>query len=422
MGARHTRSKNMANSVEVVAANAVAVTVAKDLPLGSSSTNTTVQEEVSDDSLFVQFESDDASASDERVPLALIEASVAPQAFDASSADELDGLHEQLDGKDELISALVVELEQVVEQLDRLQRSGSERPRGPGSFTAQSGSKLSPEAAEEQQQIFGDLQRFVQQWDELQPASALGRIESELAAMRSLMTHGAHSLAPFDASARERLDAASGLDGVLARLAIETPDRVRTESPTAGSSWESMKRQMLGQDDPTVVEEHETVVACWDDRPLETASPCDEELSLERFTGLLAVNLDAATREELQAACADRDAAIVQLTRLLRSHNNVALPADWNDIAGIPDEVKCRADQLVSRLEKQVQLAEVELSLDRARLSRERSQVQAERATIERHLKRLGLSSLDELENIAVESGSASDRRWMRFLGVNRRS
>ena len=417
MGARHTRSKNMANSVEVVAANAVAVM--EDLSLESGFTNATVQEEVSDDSLFVQFESDDASASDEQVPLTLIEASAAPQAFDAPSADELDGLREQLDGKDELISALVVELEQVVEQLDRLQRSGSERPRGPGSFTAQSGSKLSPEAAEEQQQIFGDLQRFVQQWDELQPASVLGRIESELAAMRSLMTHGAHSLAP---AARERLDATSGLDGVLARLAIETPDRVRTESPTAGSSWESMKRQMLGQDDPTVVEEHETVVACWDDRPLETASPCDEELSLERFTGLLAVDLDAATREELQVACAERDVAIVQLARLLRSHNNVALPTDWNDIAGIPDEVKCRADQLASRLEKQVQLAEVELSLDRARLSRERSQVQAERATIERHLKRLGLSSLDELENIAVESGSASDRRWMRFLGVNRRS
>ena len=417
MGARHTRSKNMANSVKVVAANAVAVT--EDLSLESGFTNATVQEEVSDDSLFVQFESDDASASDEPVPLTLIEASAAPQAFDAPSADELDGLREQLDGKDELISALVVELEQVVEQLDRLQRSGSERPRGPGSFTAQSGSKLSPEAAEEQQQIFGDLQRFVQQWDELQPASVLGRIESELAAMRSLMTHGAHSLAP---AARERLDATSGLDGVLARLAIETPDRVRTESPTAGSSWESMKRQMLGQDDPTVVEEHETVVACWDDRPLETASPGDEELSLERFTGLLAVDLDAATREELQVACAERDVAIVQLARLLRSHNNVALPTDWNDIAGIPDEVKCRADQLASRLEKQVQLAEVELSLDRARLSRERSQVQAERATIERHLKRLGLSSLDELENIAVESGSASDRRWMRFLGVNRRS
>ena len=421
MGARHTRSKNMANSVEVVAANAVAVM--EDLSLESGFTNATVQEEVSDDSLFVQFESDDASASDEQVPLTLIEASAAPQAFDAPSADELDGLREQLDGKDELISALVVELEQVVEQLDRLQRSGSERPRGPGSFTAQSGSKLSPEAAEEQQQIFGDLQRFVQQWDELQPASVLGRIESELAAMRSLLTHGAHSLNPSEASVRERLGATHGLDGVIARLAIETPGRERTESPTAGSSWESMKRQMLGEDSAVaVVEGSETAVACLSDRSIESPSNCDEELSLERFTGLIAIDLDAATREELQVACAERDMAIVQLTRLLRSHNNVALPTDWNDIAGIPDEVKCRADQLASRLEKQVQLAEVELSLDRARLSRERSQVQAERATIERHLKRLGLSSLDELENIAVESGSASDRRWMRFLGVNRRS
>ncbi len=419
MGAHHSRSKNMVNSIESV----TAVAVTEDMSLQSGSTNTTIPVEGPDDSLFVQFESDDTPASDELVPLARTEQSAEPHAFDAPSADELGGLREQLDGKDELISALVVELEQVVEQLDRLQRSGGERPRGPASFTAQSGSKLSPEVAEEHQQIFGDLQRFVQQWDELQAASVLGRIESELTAMRSLMTHGAHSLNPSEVSVRERLGATNGLDGVIARLAIESPGRERTESPTVGSSWESMKRQMLGEDSAVaVVEGSETAVACVNDRPIESPSNCDEELSLERFTGLIAIDLDAATREELQVACAERDVAIVQLTRLLRSHNNVALPADWSDIAGIPDEVKCRADQLASRLEKQVQLAEVELSLDRARLSRERSQVQAERATIERQLKRLGLSSLDELENIAVESGSASDRRWMRFLGVNRRS
>lgn len=419
MGARHSRAKNMVNSVESV----TAVAVAEDRSLPSGSTNTTIQGEGPDDSLFVRFESDDTPASDELVPLALTEQRVEPHAFDAPSDDELGRLREQLDGKDELISALVVELEQVVEQLDRLQRSGGERPRGPANFTAQSSSKLSPEVAEEQQQIFGDLQRFVQQWDELQPAGVLGRIESELAAMRSLMTHGTYSPNPSETSVRERLGATHGLDGVIARLAIESPGRERTESPTAGSSWESMKRQMLGEDSAVaVVEGSETAVACLSDRSIESPSNCDEELSLERFTGLIAIDLDAATREELQVACAERDVAIVQLTRLLRSHNNVALPTDWNDIAGIPDEVKCRADQLASRLEKQVQLAEVELSLDRARLSRERSQVQAERATIERHLKRLGLSSLDELENIAVESGSASDRRWMRFLGVNRRS
>ena len=41
---------------------------------------------------------------------------------------------------------------------------------------------------------------------------------------------------------------------------------------------------------------------------------------------------------------------------------------------------------------------------------------------MDRHMKRLGITSLDELEDIAVSSSSSSDRRWMRFLGVNRKS
>ena len=61
------------------------------------------------------------------------------------------------------------------------------------------------------------------------------------------------------------------------------------------------------------------------------------------------------------------------------------------------------------------------MSLERARLSREKSQVQADRAIMDKHLKRLGISSLDELEDIAVSSSSTGDRRWMRFLGVNRK-
>ncbi len=384
----------------------------------------------------VQFAGDEVSVRDDATSCArsalpwttpsAVASSADSDLPDRSGHEELTGLREQLDGKDELISALVVELEQVVEQLDRLQRSG-ERSHAVGGGTHHGGSGPSHEVAEEQQQVLDDLQRFVQQWDELQAASVLGRIESELAEMRALMRGGVvQPRTPSPGHSKEQTGASDGLDGVLARLAINVADQAHVASPSvgAGSNWERMKRQMLGEA-VTSVAEQETITsvsAPVTERAITATFEVPDELPSERFTSLSEINLEAATREELQAACIERDASIVQLTRLLRSRCSVALPDNWDDIAGMPDEMKSRAEQLTARLEEQVRLAEVELSLDRARLSRERSQLQADRATIERNLKRLNISALDELDNIAVESGSASDRRWMRFLGVNRRT
>lgn len=377
----------------------------------------------------VSFQEDSASCVRSAPPCPAPSApalSIESRSLDMSEDDELAGMREQLEGKDELISALVEELEQVVEQLDRLQRSG-ERSHAVGGGTHHGGSGPSHDVAEEQQQVLDDLQRFVQQWDELQAASVLGRIESELAEMRVLMSGGVVQPRTLSLGhSKERTGASDGLDGVLARLAIDVSDQTHVASPSVGtgSNWERMKRQMLGEAETSVAEQEKTtsVSAPASERAITSTFEVADELPSERFTSLSEINLETATRGELQAACIERDASIVQLTRMLRSRCSVALPNNWDDIAGMPDEVKSRAEQLTGRLEEQVRLAEVELSLDRARLSRERSQLQADRATIERNLKRLNISSLDELENIAVESGSASDRRWMRFLGVNRRT
>ena len=335
---------------------------------------------------------------------------VAPRATPLVIPDrshEIDELQQQLGAKDELISALVGELEQVVEQLDRMQRMGGNRPQ----VSSGGGSALPPEVVEEHQQVLGDLQRVVQQWEALQASSVLGRIEAEIGELRTMMARGAGTSAVGGIQAQEAAAPDSQLDDVLSRLAIDRQDRSITEMQSNGASWEAIKRQMMSGeargDEPTqvAVQEHVEV----DEFPLSAAVVPHP------------VDIDTSTHGELQRACAERDAYIVQLTRMLRSRHAVSLPDNWDDILEVPEEQKARVDQLANRLEEQVRLAEVEMSLERARLSRERIQMQADQETIAKHLKRLGLTSLDELENVAVDGGSTSDRRWMRFLGVNRR-
>ena len=335
-----------------------------------------------------------------------IERPAAPQMIPDRS-HELADLHQQLGAKDELISALVGELEQVVEQLDRMQRTGNNRSQG----TSNSVAAMPAEVVEEHQQVLGDLQRVVQQWEALQASSVLGRIEAEVSELRSMMARGAGFSAPNDAHHQQAAASDNRLDNAITHLASDRQDRGHLDTESEGTSWETMKRRMMGGEEPV-----ETVVPPTDD------IEATEEVSLDGVVAPRPVDLDDATRDELQRACAERDTYIVQLTRMLRSRRAVSLPDNWDDIVEVPEEQKARVDQLATRLEEQVRLAEVEMSLERARLSRERMQLQTDHEKIDKHLKRLGLTSLDELETIAVENGSTSDRRWMRFLGVNRRS
>lgn len=311
---------------------------------------------------------------------------------------EADELRLQLEGKNELIAALVAELEQVVEQLDRVKRSGADRGRS-GSTSV---GALPAEVIEEHQHVLGELQRVVQQWEEMQAVSTLGRIESELTELRSMLATGA----TFNPAGTDRSTQSTGnaLESVIAQLSLE--NSAEHSSATQTSDWEAMKRQMLG---------HES-----EDVPVEEEA---SELSklLDGIATPTPIDFENSSFESLKRACADRDTYIVQITRWVRTHRSVSVPENLAEIQ-VPEELQQKIEQLASRLEEQVRLAEVEMSLERARLSREKSQVQADRAVMEKHLKRLGISSLDELEDIAVSSSSSGDRRWMRFLGVNRKS
>jgi hypothetical protein len=314
--------------------------------------------------------------------------------------DQVEDLRRQLEGKNELISALVAELEQVVDQLDRAQRSGPNRTQSGAGQTV-----LPPSLIDDHQQVLGGLQRVVQEWEELRAASILGRIESELSELRSLVKSGVERRETGD----DDEPVATDLDSVLSRLAGGRNGTQTDDSQSGLSSMEEMRRQLFAEENGG-------------DSRAEASTPEVDDVAnvLDGIASPEPLDLDAATLDELKAACAARDAYIVRVTRCLRSRRAVSLPANWDELSDVPEERRRHIDQLASRLEEQVRLAEVEISLERARLSRERTEVDAERATMEKHLKRLGINSMDELDDVSVSTGTTADRRWMRFLGVNR--
>jgi hypothetical protein len=311
--------------------------------------------------------------------------------------------------KDELITALINELEQAVEQLDRFQRTGSNRSHSAPSPAQNSYSNI---ASEPQSPLMDDLRRMANDWEQAQPASALERIESQLAAMHDLVLNlqnngraGAH-----DRVSPEVLD----FEDRVRRLNAETAADEQQDQDTANMtldesspSWEAIKRQIFGGSEPAIENSNQEA----DDSELlrllnETPAPTE-------------INFDVAGIDELKQAISERDAYIIQLNRLFRTRNSFSLPADWSVLANVPNEMQVRVESLIERLDVQVRLGEVEMSLERARLARERSQIQSEREMIEKHMRRLGLKSLADLDNISAATGSAGDRRWMRFLGPN---
>jgi len=83
---------------------------------------------------------------------------------------ELARLEEQLCEKDELVAVLTERLEQAAEQLDRFRRTGS----GRGVRLA---SGLPTELVDSQKSLITKLEHAVAQWEDLQAAAALGRLE-----------------------------------------------------------------------------------------------------------------------------------------------------------------------------------------------------------------------------------------------------
>lgn len=319
-------------------------------------------------------------------------ASVAPE---DESAEEL---AVRLAEKEALIVALTEQLERAAEQLDRLQRTGADRRKQ---------GFLPPDLAEEHKQLVGDLARVVQQWEDLQAGLALGRIEIQLGELRDLILSRWQS-----PSARPETDS-SPPDHVAWSLNNHSHQEIREAAPqvpaetgvAAGfsqelSEWDRLKSQLL---DPT-------------DVPSEQPAPCEEPLPPPPP----AVDFSTATAEDLAAAVNARDEFIGYLLRRLRAAEAGVLPADWSPLAQHDPEWTTRLQRLAQQLEEKLRLAEVEFSLERARLAREHTRLQHQQELLAKQLKRLGLKSIEELEEQSPPQAGTHERRWVRFLGINR--
>lgn len=313
---------------------------------------------------------------------------------------------DDLNQKDELIAALIKELEQAAEQLDRIQRSGADR-----SAVEDNVSMSSPslDLGQSRTRAADDLRLMAEEWGQSQPPVVLARIESELAALHDLVLSmkrdGVHAEPAAPISFEERL---RQYELQQDNESQQEPDRGNMTLAESSPKWDEIKAQLqFPEATPSTVE----------------ASEPDPEILriIANLPTPREVSLDSASLDELKAAVLERDDFIIQLNRLFRTRNTLSLPKDWAHLANVPGEMQIRVESLIEHLDVQVRLGEVEMSLERARLARERATVQAEREAIEKHMKRLGLTSIAELDNISAATGTASDRRWMRFLGPNTR-
>lgn len=337
-----------------------------------------------------------------------------PSRSDSKSTDDLsedalrtqvETLQEEVLAKDELVQALTVQLEQLAEQLDRLQRSGADKKRAGG---------LPQEVIEGHKKIVGDLERVVQQWEDMQAGMMLGRIEVQLSELRDFISDrlsGVPALPrPAGSSAYPTLPTSVVLERISVTSTPAEPPVIETSTTESAEStpsdspsmWESLKSKMLEEPPKTS-----------DDTAAADLMPLVEP------TAPSPINPATATPEELERAIDDRDAYITYLLRKVRQQTSVPSTPDWVSLEGVPEELCRTLEDQKRQLDEMLRKAEIELSLERARIGREQSRLRTQQEAIEKQMRRLGLKTIDE-QVAETEEVSATDRRWVRFLGLPR--
>lgn len=304
-------------------------------------------------------------------------------------------VQQELASKTALVETLTEQLERAAEEIDRMQRSGADRRRG---------SSLPVDLVDDHRQLVADMQRVVQQWEDLQAGFSLGRIEVQLTELREfvgdrLTASPISSTLMESSSSPAIITEPTPLSG--SRLFRNEPEQAAPASSV--SVWEQLKSQMLGpsaESEPTA--ENPLPGAQWEPLP-----PAPD-----------AVAEDASDTTELHAAIEARDIYIATLLRRIRTMEDLALPSDWTELNAAAPDLTGSLQHMSARLEETLRMAEVEISLERAQVARDKMQLAAQHELITKHLKRLGVTSIDELRGLdAPNASSANDRRWARFLG-----
>jgi hypothetical protein len=322
--------------------------------------------------------------------------------------EQLDSLESQLQEKEQLVSALTERLEQAAEQLDRLHRSGADRAmRVGGGFPA--------ELVEQQKQLVDDLQRAVQQWEDMQPGALLGRIEMQIGDIRDMLSSGATVDTGSHHSSDSRSSSSGGSD--IARYMRDAMSGGNSSS-SGLSGYEAMKAGLLGDEAPAEPE------------PQQQASSQRQEIAAEQYIAPTGpeyedtpladppalIDVANASAEDLRQAVEERDSYILYvLQRLRNAESRHYVPNNWAMLESMPAELRGRLEVLEKQLQQTLRTAEIELSLQRAKLGREETRIRHLDEQVQKDLKRSGINPAD-LQSDCDRDKSQSNR-WMRMLG-----
>jgi hypothetical protein len=316
--------------------------------------------------------------------------------------EQIEFLTSELDDRDQLVAALTAQLEEAVEQLDRLHRQGADRSARSGGGSSAS---VPGDFIDEQRASAERLNQWLDQWDQSQPLDLWARIEDRI---NDLAAHlGAQGAAHAVASVSH---AAAFAAPAIQR---ETP----AEQAPPASSWEETKQRLLGEmsfnfGDPTPAAPDAAA-----DSSATAVAPHGPQISLSDVQFPAAIDLDGASREDLCAAVETRDKYISYLTHRLRA-SEFQQPIDWDALNQAPAEMRQQLVDLERRYQEHLRREECDLALERARLAREQARLQQDRVRLEHQMRRAGIAA-DDLRPAGGPS-EADDRSWLKMFGKKR--
>lgn len=335
-------------------------------------------------------------------------------------------LQDTLKERDQVVQMLTQRLEQAADQLDRLQRTGA----GRGGAVAIG---VPPELIETQQTMAEQLSQLLGQWEELEAAQTLTRIESRLTALQELVAAGSLSFHHGGSQASTASASSNKTEAeVSASKALANAKASQTNVPgDVSSAWEKIKSAMLAGESGT---EAIAAASAAHDAGNSNSGEAAEPLPVTTAAGKPhavpeplpepppPVDLDHADRPQLCDAIRSRDEFISLLLRRLSAPDASTEFPDWDKLNQVPEELQRELLSLRNRLQEKLRVAEVDLSLQRAKLAREEARLSLKADQIGRQMRQLGLSP-DETaapppnprtrdENTNTPTG----RRWLQFL------
>ena len=259
-------------------------------------------------------------------------------------ANEIERLQAELGNKQELVQAITARLEETVEQLDRLQRQGNNRPGQPGGG---------------------------------------GNVKDVLDSQNALADRVDQSLACWESTASYFEQILQRLDELQSLPAAGGPAR---ETPAASSSvYERMKANLMAQAPPL-----HSAAATAPTASNHSSSADGAPLQDVSAPPPVPVDIEQASREELMEAVTARDQYITFLIQSFRTRDDsVLLKVDWNKLQSAPEDLRPQLLALGQRLKEKIQREELDHSMERARLAREQARIDLVKQQLEAQIRRL---------------------------------